>query len=570
MNCETKQLNLLFVEDNADDCELLSYQFHKAGYRLNYERVDNPESFQQALAINQWHAVLCDHNMPCFDLMSALNILNQTGLDIPLIIVSGSITDEIMIEAMQAGAQDFIRKGDFARLLPVIERELREFSIRDGLRKAKANIHRLVNYDNYTGLPNREHLLENLRMISAKTNQEMPFSLVLFRLNRLPQSRFTIGNGLYQDLVKTVSERISSLLKDDSYMISHNCLAVIAHNIRIDVLQKTLIDLLDIFSQPFSLDGQIVFADISVGVNTYPNGGSTGEELLLGAEIALEHTDTYGVKPLIFYSSEMNSGLHDRYLLESDIHRALASKQFHILYQPQIDIASRQIIGAEALLRWHHPTLGIVSPLKFIPLLERTGLIVPVGNWVIQESCRQAKQWLDQIGLPIKVAVNLSVIQFYKSGLLESVKRALDDSGLPPHCLDLEITENIAICHEDATLRIMSHLKNMGLSLSMDDFGTGYSSLAYLQRYPIDLLKIDQSFVRTIESPQSRQADMLRAIIGLGRNLDLEVLAEGIETEQQAELVLQSGCSYGQGYLFSKPIQGDLVSREILNYVAAS
>ncbi|GAB4256216.1 MAG: hypothetical protein Kow0065_04840 [Methylomicrobium sp.] len=563
MHFETKPLNLLFVEDNVDDCELLGYQFQNAGYRLHYERVDNAESFRQALASTEWHAILCDHNMPCFDLMSALDILHQSGLDIPLIIVSGSIPDELMVEAMQAGAQDFIRKGDFARLLPAIERELRGISIRDGLRQAKANIHRLVNYDTHTGLPNREHLLENLRMMLAETGRGMRFSLALFRLNRLPQSHFTVGNGLYKSLVGAVARRISSLLKDDTYLIGNNCLAVIVSDTRVAVLRETLSDLLDIFSRPFSLNGHIVFADCSVGVSTYPNGGSTAEALLLGAEIALEHTDTYGVKPLCFYSPDMNAGLHERHLLETDIHRALARNEFRVLFQPQVDIASRAIVGAEALLRWHHPELGVVSPVKFIPLLERTGLIVPVGDWVVQESCRQGKAWLDRTGRPVKVAVNLSVVQFYKSGLIQAVERALEDSGLPPYCLELEITENIAICHEDATLQIMSRLKDMGVSLSIDDFGTGYSSLAYLQRYPVDLLKIDQSFVRTIESPLSREADMLRAIIGLGCNLNLNVLAEGIETEQQADIVLQNGCRYGQGYLFAKPMPGDCIAQEV-------
>jgi EAL domain-containing protein (putative c-di-GMP-specific phosphodiesterase class I) len=210
-------------------------------------------------------------------------------------------------------------------------------------------------------------------------------------------------------------------------------------------------------------------------------------------------------------------------------------------------------------LRWRHPELGVVSPLKFIPLLERTGLIIPVGDWVIRESCRQGKAWFERLNRPIKVAVNLSVTQFYKNGLIASVEQALTESGLPPHYLELEITENIALCHADATLKIMSRLKAMGVSLSIDDFGTGYSSLAYLQRYPIDLLKIDQSFVRPMQSAISRNADMLHAIIALGLNLNLNVLAEGVETEEQAEFVLQNGCKLGQGYLFARPMEAELV-----------
>jgi EAL domain-containing protein (putative c-di-GMP-specific phosphodiesterase class I)/GGDEF domain-containing protein len=565
MSIEGKQLNILFVEDSADDSELLTYEFHKAGYQLYDERVDTAEGFRRALESREWHAVLCDHSMPDFDLMSALDILKQSGLDIPLIIVSGSIPDHVMVDAMQAGAQDFIRKGDFTRLFPVIERELREASIREGLRKAKENINRLVNYDAHTGLPNREHLLENMRMMIVDASVGSQFSLVLLRLNHLPQSRFSVAGGLYAELLRSVAGRVKDLLADDVYVINNNCLATIIAGVEPRALESVLKEIIEIFSHTFELDGQIVFADFSVGVSGYPDGGTSAEEILLSSEMALEHTDAHGVIPLCFYSQEMKAGLNERHLLETGIHRALARKEFFILFQPQVDIETREIVGVESLLRWRHPELGVVSPLKFIPLLERTGLIIPVGDWVIRESCRQGKAWFERLNRPIKVAVNLSVTQFYKNGLVASVEQALTESGLPPQYLELEITENIALCHADATLKIMSRLKAMGVSLSIDDFGTGYSSLAYLQRYPIDLLKIDQSFVRPMQSAISRNADMLHAIIALGHNLNLKVLAEGVETEEQADFVLQNGCKLGQGYLFARPMEAELILDFIRN-----
>ena len=559
MDNELQQLNILFVEDNADDSELLIHQFHKAGYRLHYERVDTPDGFYRALETGSWHAVLCDHNMPCFDLMSALEILQQTGLDIPLIIVSGSIPESVMIKAMKAGAQDFIGKDDFARLLPVIERELREASIREGLRNARENIHRLVNYDAATGLPNREHLLQNIELTIGNRRQRFEFSLALFRFNHLPQSCYISGNGLYRELLRNVAARIKNLLGDEVYLVGNNCLATMICELKPAVLEEALGELVEIFSQPFELDGQIVFADCSVGVSRYPENGLSAQEILLSSEMALEHTDSHGLTPLCIYSPEMKTKLQERYLLESDIHRALARQEFFVLYQPQVNLETREIVGVESLLRWRHAELGVVSPLNFIPLLERTGLIIPVGEWVIREACRQARLWLDELNRPFKVAVNLSVAQFYKTGLIETVEKALTQSGLPPECLELEITENIAICHEDITLKIMSKLKAMGVSLSIDDFGTGYSSLAYLQRYPIDLLKIDQSFVRPIQSSGSPNADMLKAIIALGHNLNLNVLAEGIETEEQADFLLKNGCNRGQGYLFDRPMPASMI-----------
>lgn len=566
MEIEGKQLNILLVEDNDNDCELLTYQFRKAGYQLLCHKVDTEQAFRQALDTTPWHVVLCDHNLPDFDLPTAINILNQTGLDIPLIIVSGDIPDTEMVEAMKAGAKDFIRKGDFARLLPVIERELKDMSIREGLSKAKENINRLVNYDASTGLPNREHLLENMRMMIASGADGIEFSLVLLRLNHLPQSNnFTVGGSLYKELIRTVARRINTLLTEDAYVVGNNCLATIITGIRPKGLEDSLKELIELFSQPFTLDGQIVFTDCSVGVSAYPESGSSAEEMLLSSETALEYTNAHDAAPLCIYAPEMKATLDERQRLEVDIHRALPRNEFFILFQPQVDIQSREIIGVEALLRWRHPELGVVSPIKFIPLLERTGLIMPVGEWVIKESCRQGKLWFDELDKPIKVAVNLSVEQFYKSGLITSVEQALKESGLPARYLELEITENIAICHEEATLKIMSRLKAMGISLSIDDFGTGYSSLAYLQSYPIDLLKIDQSFVRPIQCPVSRKADMLRAIIALAQNLNLNVLAEGIETEEQADFVLQSGCPTGQGYLFAKPMEAHLIIAAIEN-----
>ena len=436
---EVKQLNILFVEDNELDIELLLYQFHKVGYELVYQRVDTAELFQQALSVTPWHVILCDHNMPHFDVMSALKILKSSNLDIPLIIVSGSIPEEIMVDAMAAGAQDFIRKGDFARLLPVIQRELSELSVRNGLREATENIHRLVNYDTLTGLPNREHLLEDLRLFIAKAPNTQILSLVLIRMNRLPHN-VLLGDEVYKQLVNTIAIRISDLLENAVYVVSNNCLAVIVTHARRQLLEIQLKAFIENLSHPITLDGQLFFADCNVGVCGYPGTQTRAEDILLNAEIALEQTDNHGVMPLCFYASAMQVAMRERRQLESGIHRAFAGQEFFVLYQPQVDITTQQIIGVEALLRWNHPELGVVSPLNFIPLLERTGLIIPAGEWVIREACRQGKLWMEQAKRPLKVAVNLSVVQFYKSGLIATVQRALDESHIPPECLELEIT----------------------------------------------------------------------------------------------------------------------------------
>jgi len=290
-----------------------------------------------------------------------------------------------------------------------------------------------------------------------------------------------------------------------------------------------------------------------VGIASYPEDGDKVETLLQNAEIAMYRAKDIGRNTFQFYTAEMNSNVNERLVLESWLRRALERGELVLHYQPQVDLRSNRVFGAEALIRWQHPNMGLVSPAKFIPLAEQTGLIVAIGEWAMRTACAQNKAWQDAGLPPITVAVNISARQFREKKLADSVAEILAKTGLDPRYLEMEVTESVIMHDAEEVITLLQRLKSMGVTLSVDDFGTGYSSLSYLKRFPIDRLKIDQSFVHDIAS-DSDGAAIVRAVINLGHDLNLRVIAEGVETKEQLEFLRFLQCDEKQGYLFSRPL----------------
>ena len=288
----------------------------------------------------------------------------------------------------------------------------------------------------------------------------------------------------------------------------------------------------------------------SIGIAVAPHDGADADEILKNADLALYRAKAVGRGAYCFFDPEMGQRMQERLALERDLRQALANKQLEIFYQPLINLKSNEICGCEALLRWNHPTRGRVSPAEFIPLAEETGLILPIGDWVLRQACAEAANW----PADIKVAVNLSVAQFKSPNLVQQVISALASSGLAPRRLELEITESVMIEDGDAALVAVSRLRELGVAIALDDFGTGYSSLSYLRRFPFDKIKIDRSFVSCLTGKNDQAAVILRAFSGLGISLGLATTAEGVETEEQLERVRAEGCTEVQGYYFSKPV----------------
>jgi EAL domain-containing protein (putative c-di-GMP-specific phosphodiesterase class I) len=320
----------------------------------------------------------------------------------------------------------------------------------------------------------------------------------------------------------------------------------------------------DAVSRPLKIAGQELFLAGRIGISVYPNDGLDLDKLLVNAEIAMNQVRANGGRNYQFFDPGLNAADQERLKLEHALHRALEQNEFRLHYQPQYDLRTKAVIGVEALIRWYPAGLPPVSPEAFIPVLEETGLIVQVSEWVLRTACLQNLSW-QQAGLPpIRVAVNLSAIQFHQAGLVQTVRRVLEETGLDGRYLELEITENIALHNEESVISALAELRDLGINIAIDDFGIGYSSLGYLKRFPVHKLKIDRSFVKGI-TQFADDAAIVKVIVSLAQNLRLQVIAEGVETLEQAEFLRSCGCDEVQGFLFNPPLPAEKMGEVLGN-----
>lgn len=418
---------------------------------------------------------------------------------------------------------------------------------------------RLAYYDTLTGLPNRALFYARLEQVLSQAHRNRSHgALLLLDLNRFKNVNDSFGHTAADALLKEVGRRLSitlrkedviSRLGGDEFVIA---LLDIKHREHAGhVAQK----LLTILAEPFHVDHHEVLLSASIGISLLPEDGHDTETLLKHADTAMFLAKKLGNSTHVFYSQEMNPHSFELLKLEGNLRRAIERSEFHLNYQPQLDLSRNCITGAEALLRWNHPEQGLISPAQFIPIAEETGLIIPIGEWVIDAACRQIRAWRDQGLPPIRVAVNLSARQF-SAALPKTILDIIARHGIANDALELEITESMLMHNPDSVVAMMREFGEAGILMALDDFGTGYSSLSYLKRFPIDNLKIDQSFVRGIPDDQDDSA-IARAIIGMAKNLRLSVVAEGVETAEQMAFLREAGCDEIQGYYFSRPIPAD-------------
>ena len=436
-------------------------------------------------------------------------------------------------------------------------------------KQAEKAIHRLAYYDCLTGLANRVLFKDRLsNALAYAERHHLHLAALFIDLDRFKVINDTLGHTVGDLLLTQVAERLSESVRQSDSVSRHadhepsHALARLGGD-EFTILLTTLPHpedagrvarrILDSLAHPFSIDGHEIFISASIGISIYPSDGTTVEALLKNADSAMYHAKEQGRNNCQFYSSGLNAAAAERLDLESDLRRALEREEFVVYYQPKLNIHSRQILGAEALVRWKHPKRGLVPPGVFLNAAIDTGLIRPMDEWVLREACRQVKVW-EQAGLPaITVSANVSNSLFHGRTLPGTVADALRDSGLNPSQLELELTESIAMRDVEASVTMLEGLRTMGVRLSIDDFGTGYSSLSYLQRFPLSRLKIDQSFVRDLLTNENN-AKITRAIIAMAHSLNLSVLAEGVETDAQLARLREEGCDEVQGYLFSRPV----------------
>ncbi|NEU82255.1 GGDEF domain-containing phosphodiesterase [Nostoc sp. UIC 10630] len=432
------------------------------------------------------------------------------------------------------------------------------------LHKLDELIHQITNYDDLTGLPNRDLFRDRLHQIlSQPENNQRLVAVFLLSIDDFTGMSHGLDHQTTNLLLRAVAKRLLSCtaqtdvlayLKGDEFALARMDIHSLESVIKLSQV------LLSNLSKPFAFEGNLIHITVSIGITlnnlTDPN---SVDQLLQQAHIALYQAKQQGRSQYQFYSPEINAQLQERLTLENELHGALERGEMLVYYQPLIDLHSGQVIAMEALLRWQHPTLGLVSPVKFIPIAEANGAIVPIGEWVLRTACAQTRAWQLAGFTPIRISVNLSSRQFEQPYLVEIVNQILEETGLQASSLELEVTESFLMADIDRSVKTLKQLRELGICLALDDFGTGYSSLNYLKRFPVNMLKIDRSFVQDVMSnPDS--AAVTDAIIALAKSLRLKITAEGVETEEQLKYLKMRGCDEGQGFYFSRPVPADIIA----------
>ncbi len=416
---------------------------------------------------------------------------------------------------------------------------------------AEARIRFLAAHDPLTHLPNRAGFAEQLAR-AMESRGEAPFALIALDLDRFKMVNDTLGHAVGDALLVKAAQRLRGAVRTGDLVCrlgGDEFVVVQFAPGQPEAATRLAQRLCELMSRPFVVNGQILNIGTSIGIALHPADGQDQGTLARNADLALYRAKAEGRGTYRFFETEMDTRMQRRRLMEVELRTALALRQFHLLYQPLLDLTTGAVIGFEALIRWTHPERGVVSPGEFIPLAEETGLIVPIGEWVLREACREAAGWPAATG----IAVNLSPIQFAAPGLVETVRAACAAAGLDPRRLELEITESVLLSGSEETLATLRALKALGCRISMDDFGTGYSSLSYLRSFPFDKIKIDRSFVTDV-TRQGEAAAIVRAIVGLGRSLGMATTVEGVETEAQLDHLRAEGCDQAQGYLIGRPL----------------
>ncbi|HEX9757521.1 MAG TPA: EAL domain-containing protein [Nitrospiria bacterium] len=544
-----RPLKLLVIENKDQNPRLVADVPDEFGVALfDLHCTDRLSKGLLQLRDDDLSVILLDLALPDSQGFETFRSVHSQAPNVPLIVLVPSESEELATKAVEAGAQDFILKEQLNTCSLI-----RTIFYATERKRVEKRLSQLVYYDGLTNLPNRILFVDRLSQAITRVAWHKRLVAVMFLdLDHFKRINDTLGHKIGDSLLKAVSARLTSCLRvgdtvarmgSDEFTI---ILADVARSQDVARLAEKIIDLL---SKPYLIEDRELFVTASIGISLYPIDGDDAEALLKGAEVAMFRTKEQGRNNFLHYSPVMNVQAFERLVMENSLRHALNRNQLLLHYQPQVDLYSKKITCMEALIRWNHPDLGMVPPASFIPIAEDTGLIIPIGEWVLRTACAQNKAWHGAGNPPIRVGVNLSIRQFHQQDLVRMVARVLEETGLQPQFLELELTESIMEKAEE-TVKTLCHLKDLGIKISIDDFGTGYSSLSYLKRFPISRLKIDRSFVNDLAKDRDDEA-IVRATITLAHNLNLKAIAEGVETEEQLHILGSLGCDEIQGYLFS-------------------
>lgn len=509
--------------------------------------------------------ILCDVMMPELDGYGVLAALRQEPATaaVPFIFLTAKAAKADFRQGMELGADDYITKPfTRAELLGAITSRFKKQAVvqdryHTELQQAKKQLNYLIHYDSLTNLPNRLSLRERFKQVQLPdTSPEKPIAVLCLGLDRFNPINQNLGHTYGDLLLKAIAQRLTNCFgsRDIVARLDADQFAIIlATPLHKKEAGNVAHSILESLSQTFTIESQEIFITASIGMALYPRDGTEIEQLLKHAHTAMTQAKQQGGDQYQFYSAAFNIGSSDRLALQSSLRHALEREELQIYYQPLVSLKTGEIIGAEALLRWQHPERGLVSPDKFIPLAEETGLIIPIGEWVLHTACKQTKVWQNAGFSNLQVAINLSSRQFTQIDVRKQISDILMQTRLDPKYIELELTESMLVQNTEVAIRRLNALKALGVKIAIDDFGTGYSSLSYLQQFPFDILKIDRCFIRNI-TDNPNNAAITKAIIEMAKTLNLHLIAEGVETEAELSFVSQQQCDAMQGYLFSRPL----------------
>lgn len=550
------EIRLLIVEDSESDAYILTQQLARCGLKIVHQRVDSAEDLKSALLAAEWDIVISDHFMPGFSSRAALTILKATGRDIPFIVYSGRISAEVATAIVKDGATECVAKGDVARLLPAIARGLclTEAGVRTGISDPGVG-----DYDRLTGLAGRDRFLRLAPGELARCRPGEQAVVCFIDFARFMRVNETFGYATGDALLSQIGLRLSEYAKRGfAARFGGNEFVVYEGGFSdSDAVHRYVQGLSSELAHPYAHNDLELHIASNMGVSVFPDGAKTLPELVLNAETALHQCKRLmGRDAYLFHFPELNPVRGEHMLLESALWQALRRDELRLHYQPCIELSTGMVTNVEALVRWEHPELGLLAPDRFLSLALECGLLGEIDAWVLREASRQVSAWRAAGHDGFSVAINISATEFSHPRLLGRAAMALRERGMVPDALEIEITEQALVQDTATTIATLQALRKMGVRIAIDDFGTGYSSLAYLKRFPVDVLKIDRSFVKNIATDRGDVA-IAQTIIGLARNFDLVVHAEGIETRQQLDMLTARGCDRAQGFFFSRPVPPD-------------